>query len=809
MSPSLRRGVEPKASALLLALAAALFNHGCGGDDLGCGGPFCVSPPEQPEATQLKAGSGDGQTGAPGRELPSPIQVVVTDDDDRPVSGVMVSFAVMGGSGSLSSATAESDNEGHAEVMWTLGPEVGAQAVQAAATGVSGSPLAGSPLTFSADAVRPPPGKIVIHSAPSDAAQNGVPLQQQPVLLVLDADDQPVAQVEVVASIGSGGGALNGTTVVTSDGSGLVSYTDLAIRGTTGPHTLRFSVADPPLEVASGTIELTAGAPASIEGVEPLSYEGTVSSPVSPAPSVVVKDGDGNLVPLTAVTFTTNRDGLVSPETATTNEQGIAQVTSWSLGSTANVQYTLTARVESSALPAVVFSATASPGTAGRLRISVQPSSPTQNGTPFAQQPVIQVVDRNGNPAPQAGIPVTATVSSGPTGTVQNAAATTDAAGQAAFTGLTLTGLVGNYTVSFSASGLAGVNSNPVTITPGAAAKLAMTTAPSNTARSREPLATQPVLQVQDASGNSVAQPGISVVASIAPEAGSLGGETAITDNDGRAIFSALAITGSPGQKTLAFSSQGLQQISAKVTLPNVVAIVAQTPSPAPTVVGGVILNAASWLLSDGLGRPVADAPVTIAASPGGLVEPALTTSDGDGLVRLNSWTLGFAAGDQSVKVAVSEMGPSAEVHVQATPGPASQMVKFSGDAQEAPTDSALAEHLVVRAMDEHGNGVGGVTVQWRTCEGSGNFDAVTDAGGFSSARQETGSETGTFCTSASGFRTDGSPLEGSPAEFTYTVTAATPTPSQLRIGDGDRIKASGLPPVAPKSPRLHPSTSP
>ena len=83
-------------------------------------------------------------------------------------------------------------------------------------------------------------------------------------------------------------------------------------------------------------------------GVEPLTYEGTVNSPVSPGPSVTVKDAAGNGVPGVEVTFTPNRNSSVSPEVATTNEQGLAQV-SWTLGTTANVQYTLTARIETSA----------------------------------------------------------------------------------------------------------------------------------------------------------------------------------------------------------------------------------------------------------------------------------------------------------------------------------------------------------------------------------------------------------------------------------------------------------------------------
>ncbi len=165
-------GGQSKFSALLAALATALTLQGCGGDDIECGGPFCVSP-GPPEATTLKADSGAGQTGAPGRELPKPIVVLVTDDDDRPIADVQVSFSVGQGGGSVSEATIQSDINGRARVSWTLGPDAGTQSLQAAATTSSGAPLDGSPLSISANAVRPPPPRVVLHTPPPETARNG------------------------------------------------------------------------------------------------------------------------------------------------------------------------------------------------------------------------------------------------------------------------------------------------------------------------------------------------------------------------------------------------------------------------------------------------------------------------------------------------------------------------------------------------------------------------------------------------------------------------------------------------------------
>jgi adhesin/invasin len=785
-------GSRSRLPALLTALVAGLSLSNCGGGDDLCTGPFCVTPPSRPQATRLRAGEGDGQSGTAGRQLPSPLEAVVTDDDNRPIQDVVVTFTPGEGAGSLSASEVRSDVQGRVVVNWTLGAEPGPQKVQAAAVNRSG-PLNGSPLTFTAQAVRPPPARIVIVQPPPVTAQNRIPFEPQPAIQVLDADDQPVQGVEVVASIASGGGRLNGTATLQSDAVGRVAYTNLAIGGAKGPRILRFSVAEPAVEASSGTIDVGAGSPSTMSGVPPLSYEGTVSSPVDPAPTVVVRDSDGNPVPGATVSFTVNRDASVSPETATTNELGVAQV-SWTIGRTANVTYSLTARLEGSGLAPVVFTAMARSGAAGGLQIVTEPSSSAQSGVPFAVQPVIQVVDQVGNPAPQGNVRIEATVSSGPTGGLQNVSVTTDASGRATFSGLTLAGAVGNYTISFSASNLAGVNSNPISLLAGPPAQLALTTSPSANARSREPLVTQPVIQVQDASGNPVAQPGVQVVASITAGDGTLGGQATVTTGaDGRATFGDLSIAGSPGEKTLTFTSPGLDGVSARVRLPSVATIVVQAAPPSSAVVGTVISGAPAWILKDVGGQPVPDAPVVLTASTGGLVVPASGTTGGDGVIQVQTWTLGTTAGEQYVDVAVPGTETANRVTVRTTAEAPAQLQKISGEPQSAPVNSELPEPLVVRVVDQYDNGVAQVTVQWRACDGSGNYDPVTDGDGFSSADQPTGPEPGESCTRAT--------VAGlGEVVFTYTVTPAAPSQSRMRTAEGAVVKSRGLPPVAPRS---------
>jgi hypothetical protein len=793
-----RSGLRLGLLATVLTVTAGL--HACGGSDLGCTGPFCQTPPVTSEATSIQAGQDNPQAGSPGRQLPAPIAVLVVDSTGHGVSGVTVRFSVSSGGGSLSSDTAESGSDGKAEVNWQLGSPLGTQSLKAEASNGDGAPLNGSPLEISAEAVMAPPAQLVLLTPLADSAQNGVRFETQPVIQVFDADTQPVAGVQVLASVASGGATISGTASATSDANGQASFTDLALVGPQAAQTLQFSVATPALQITSNPIQLVAGTATSLTAVEPLTYEGTVSSPVSPGPSVIAKDAAGNPVPGVSVNFTANRDAAVSPETAVTNEQGIAQV-SWTLGSTATSGYTLTARIDGAAAT-VRFSATARAGAAGRLRITTQPSSPTQSGTPFAQQPVIQVVDQNNNPTPQAGLSVTATISSGPSGTLQGATATTDGTGRAAFSGLAVTGAAGSYTLSFSAPGLAGVTSAPFSIQAGGAARLAMVTAPSTLARSRAPLVVQPVLQVQDPSGNPIRQAGTVITASTTARSTTLANATATTDANGRAAFTGLTITGIPGPKDLSFSAAGLQAVTARVTLPSVatVSVAPSHPVSAPvasTVAGPVV----AFTFKDAATRVVPDADFGLTLPEGGTTAPPPAGSDVNGVVQITDWTLGTKAGYQYLELRLPDHRVFRD-SILATPGPATDLVLFSGDNQSAAVNSTLPQPLVVRAVDQFGNGVGDVQVQWATCDNVLGPLLNTDASGFSSTTQPTGAEATEGCTQATATINSAAKL----VQFHYTVTAAAPPPATGPTASASISRHAGPPPIAPQRTRLRSS---
>ena len=132
----------PQAAGLRSASAAV---SGAGGS------PVSFSATAQPgPATQLSLRDGSGQTGQVSQALPVPLKVRAADQYGNGVGGVVVTWQVMTGGGSLAPTSSTTDTSG-ATTTWTLGSTVGAQTAQGVVSG-----LAGSPVGFSATGTAPP-----------------------------------------------------------------------------------------------------------------------------------------------------------------------------------------------------------------------------------------------------------------------------------------------------------------------------------------------------------------------------------------------------------------------------------------------------------------------------------------------------------------------------------------------------------------------------------------------------------------------------------------------------------------------------
>jgi hypothetical protein len=307
MNRSLFRSARPW--ALLAGLVAATIQCSDNTD------------PRTPSAVAMV--DGNGQTGPIGEVLPTPLVVLVTDQSGDPLQGVSVAWDA-NGAGSVSATSVETGADGRASVQRTLGMTAGEEMTTAAVSGLSGSPV-----TFLSVATDGQSPSLAVVTQPSSTAESGVALAVQPVvqLKAPNGSNDPQSGVVVTASLATGSGTLGGDVTAQTNGSGMASFTDLAITGAAGPYVLRFA-ATGMLPAISSTITLGAGGASSIlvkTNPPGSALDGEVFDPAV-QPVVQVKDGGGNPAAGVAVTASvaSGPGTLEGTTTATTDAQGLA-----------------------------------------------------------------------------------------------------------------------------------------------------------------------------------------------------------------------------------------------------------------------------------------------------------------------------------------------------------------------------------------------------------------------------------------------------------------------------------------------------
>ena len=404
---------------------------------------------------------------------------------------------------------------------------------------------------------------VQLRTAPSATGTNGVALATQPVVTVRDVGGNVVTSASgtMTATIVSGSGTtLTGATTTIADG--VATFSGLTLSGTVGDFTLQFS--DGTRTTTSGTISVSPGAAASIAFVPGTVPTAAASNglPLPVQPRVRVLDASGNVVTsatgtMTASIFAGSGGTLLNATTAIT--AGVATFTTLGLNGTAG-EFTLrfsdgTRTLSSSAI-------TLRAGAASAVVIAGAPSETATNGDALASQPVVTVVDAVGNVVTGATGTMTVTIGSGPAGALVNATAPITA-GVAVFSGLTLTGPVGTFTLLFS-DGSRSIGSGPIALAPGAQKSIVLTVALLGTVRSGIPFSTQPSVKIVDAGGNTLDVSG-TVTATVATGSGALVNNTA-TLTAGVATFTALTLTGTAGPFTLTLTN-GTVSVTGTVTL--------------------------------------------------------------------------------------------------------------------------------------------------------------------------------------------------------------------------------------------------
>ncbi|HEU5049296.1 MAG TPA: Ig-like domain-containing protein, partial [Gemmatimonadales bacterium] len=481
------------------------------------------------------------------------------------------------------------------------------------------------------------PTSIVVVSG---NAQNGTVNTALPagiVVRVLDVQSRPVPGQEVRFSPVTGGGsAAPATTTTNAEGQATTAWTLGAAAGVQQLEARAVGGGAPSNLAIVLTATASASAAAAIEAVSGDAQTATAGSTLDDSLIVRVTDAADNPVAGVNVAWSVTGGGTVSEATTTTGADGRTGVRR-TLGTTAGAQTTIATVAGLTGSP-VTFTATATVGSAGKLDVTTQPSATASSGAPFAQQPRVQIEDANGNPVSAAGRAITAEIASGPGGATLIGVPTvaTNSSGLAIFTNLGITGPAGSYTLNFTGVDLTGTTSAPVTLTAGAASRLAFTVQPSN-ATAGAAIAPAVRVTVQDALGQTVTGATNAITVSIGsnPGGGTLSGTTTVNAVSGVATFSTLAINRSGSNYTLNASAAGLTGTTSAtfdiLTGPPA-AMAASVTIPATTTAATTVAPDAAVRVTDASGNPVPGVSVTFAAVNGGSVSGESQTTSAQGI---------------------------------------------------------------------------------------------------------------------------------------------------------------------------------
>ncbi|NOT06984.1 MAG: hypothetical protein HOP28_02150, partial [Gemmatimonadales bacterium] len=589
--------------------------------------------------------------------------------------------------------------------------------------------------------------QLGVTTQPSATAQNAIAFPQQPAIQLQDLSGNAVstAGVNITAAIASGGGTLNGTAIVATNGSGVAAFAGLSITGTIGVRTLTFTSGS--LTAAtSGNTTLTAGTATKLAITTQPSASAGSGAAFAQQPVVQLQDVSNNAVTGPSVNVTAAIAGgggtLGGTAVIATNGSGAAVFTNLSItGTIGDRTLTFTSGALTAATSGTI---TITPGAATQITMTTQPSATAQNGAVLAQQPAVQLRDDGGNAVSQAGVNVTAAIASGGGTLGGTAIVATNASGVATFAGLTITGTIGNRTLSFSSGILTPATSTAIGITAGAATKLAITTAPSASVSSGVAFAQQPVIQLQDQSNNAVSQLGVTITAAIATGTGTLGGTlTANTNAAGAASFTDLMLTGASGNFTLTFTSGALTAAnSGTITLGagSATKLTITTQPSATAASGAAFAQQPVIQLRDGSDNPVAQAGVnvTVAIATGGgtLGGTATVATNASGVATFAGLSIAGIVGDRTLTFTSGALTAATSTAISITVGAQAALTITTQPSAAPVNDVAFAQQPVIQLRDGGGNAVltAGVTVTAAIASGAvtlgGTLTANTDANG-------------------------------------------------------------------------------
>src|SRR6266700_1464555 len=596
-----------------------------------------------PPASQLLAFAGGGQIDTVGQLLGLPLEVLARAADGLGVGGVPVHFRALTGGGSVTDSVVVTDVAGHARTTVTLGGLPGGQTFEAAAAGLSGSPV-----SFGVVALAGPPAQLLAVAGVGQLATVATALLTRPAVLLKDAGGNPVAGASVTFTVSGGGGSLTGGTQLTN-AAGVATVGSWTLGTIAGPNTL------------------TASAP----GVTPVVF--TATGLAGAAASVV------NATPVS-------------------DSAGIASVGGWRLGSLVGANAVQVSGTGLTGSP-ITFSATGLVDVPSQLVAFAGDGQSALVGSAVSINPAARVSDQYGNAV--GGIPVTFSISLGGGSLATPATVTTDTAGIARSPTWTLGLLAVLNTLGATATGLPAVTFSAQGIAS-TASSIALNGGDLQTGTVGISLATAYAVVVMDVAGLPVA--GVPVSWAVPPNSGTIAPAQSTTNING--IATAIRTLGTvAGPQTATASVGGLSgspvTFSATALAGAPTRFVKQSLDPQT---GSVATGVAAPVVKvvDQYGNGVAGVIVDFAPGGGGVVGAAKDTSDPAGLVSAGNWTLGSLVGTNTVSTTAGTL-PAVTFTATSFAGPPAQLA-FLTEPTHGLAGNAITPAVQVAIQDQYGN---------------------------------------------------------------------------------------------------------
>jgi type II secretory pathway pseudopilin PulG len=484
--------------------------------------------------------------------------------------------------------------------------------------------------------------KLVFTTQPS-ANASGNALTSDPVVKVEDAAGNVVTSASTTITLSASGGSLSSCQGLGAN-SGVVTVTGCVFSGLVGTNYTLNASASGLVTGVSANFTVTVGEPAKL--VFTTATKGVASASASSAfsaqPVVSVEDAAGNVVTnyVGLVTLSLNAGETLSCPSGN-SATPIDGVVSFSgcAGSAYASGVTLTA--SSAGLIGATSASFDISNVATQLAFTTQPLN-TADGLSITPSVVVSVEDSSGRVVTTSSASIALVLgTNADSGTLSGTSPVTAVDGSATFSDLSINALGTGYTLSASSGTLASATSSDFNVVVGAPAKLVFTTQPVGGA-SGATLATQPVVKVEDAAGNVVANASMAIT--LSASSGTLVSCAGLSASSGVVNVTSCAFAGVVGTNVnLIASASGLTTASSSTFSPSTYGSATKlvfTTQPVGGASGATLATQPVVKVEDSGGNVVVNASTTITlnASSGTLASCAGLSAN-SGVVNVTSCT--------------------------------------------------------------------------------------------------------------------------------------------------------------------------